>query len=46
MTDTYAGAYAQWQRDPEGFWREAARAIDWTRPPQAVFDAAAGVYDR
>ena len=46
MTDTYAAAYGRWQSDPEGFWREAAAAIDWTRPPQRIFDAAAGVYGR
>ena len=25
----YAEVYAQWKRDPEGFWADAARAIDW-----------------
>ena len=24
--------------DPEGFWGEAARAIDWTVAPQTVLD--------
>jgi propionyl-CoA synthetase len=37
-----AGAYAQAYRrslaDPEGFWGDAARAIDWIRPPRRVLD--------
>jgi Acetyl-coenzyme A synthetase N-terminus len=24
--------YARWQRDPEGFWGEAAQEIDWIEP--------------
>ncbi len=42
----YHETYARWQRDPEGFWAEAARAIDWYEPPKRVFDASAGVYGR
>ncbi|HEY5794160.1 MAG TPA: propionyl-CoA synthetase [Bosea sp. (in: a-proteobacteria)] len=42
----YASTYARWQADPEGFWREAAEAIDWIKPPQRIFDADAGVYGR
>ena len=29
----YAEDYARWQADPEAYWMEAARAIDWVRPP-------------
>src|SRR3984957_20297791 len=32
--------------DPEGFWREAATAIDWVKSPERIFDADAGVYGR
>lgn len=36
------GAYEQAFRrsldDPEGFWGEAASAIDWYRPPERVLD--------
>jgi len=32
----YAGLYSKWQDDPEGFWLEAAGAIDWTSPPQTA----------
>jgi propionyl-CoA synthetase len=42
----YHEVYAQWQRDPEGFWAEAARAIDWFEPPRKIFDPNAGIYGR
>lgn len=32
--------------DPEGFWRDAARAIDWMRPPVRAFDPGAGICGR
>ena len=45
-TSRYHEVYARWQRDPEGFWAEAAQAIDWIEPPKQVFDPDAGVYGR
>src|SRR5262252_2074008 len=42
----YHDVYARWQRDPQGFWGEAARDIDWIEPPKQVFDPNAGVYGR
>ena len=42
----YAQAYAGWKTDPSAFWAEAARGIDWVRPPETIFDADAGVYGR
>jgi propionyl-CoA synthetase len=42
----YHEAYARWQRDPTGFWGEAAEAIDWLEKPKTVFDAKAGIYGR
>src|SRR6201993_5410738 len=42
----YHEVYARWQRDPEGFWGEAAQDIDWYTPPQRVFDPDAGIYGR
>ena len=42
----YHEVYARWQRDPQGFWGEAAQAIDWMEPPKQVFDPDAGVYGR
>ena len=46
MASNYPQAYAQWQADPNGFWAEAAREIDWIKPPQKIFDEKAGVYGR
>jgi propionyl-CoA synthetase len=42
----YHEVYARWQRDPQGFWAEAAREIDWIEPAKQVLDANAGVYGR
>lgn len=42
----YPETYASWQSDPEAFWAEAARGIEWIKPPQRVFDGSAGVYGR
>src|ERR1700738_5377901 len=42
----YHEVYARAQRDPEGFWAEAAKAIDWIEPPKQIFDAAQGPYGR
>src|SRR5882724_8609974 len=42
----YREAYARSMRDPEGFWAEAAQAIDWYEPAKKIFDKDAGVYGR
>lgn len=42
----YPATYAAWQKDPEAFWAEAAKAIDWIKPPEKIFDASQGVYGR
>jgi propionyl-CoA synthetase len=42
----YREVYARWQRDPLGFWAEAAQAIDWHAPAKLVFDPSVGVYGR
>ena len=42
----YHEVYARAMRDPEGFWGEAAGAIDWFEPAKRVFDPNAGVYGR
>jgi len=36
----YETVYAKWQSDPQGFWAEAAAAIDWERPWEQVLDAS------
>ncbi len=42
----YRNVYAAWQKDPEGFWMEAAEAIDWDRKPtKALFDENAPIYE-
>src|SRR5665648_101086 len=39
MTDgNYARAHRSSIEDPEGFWGEAARGIDWITPPRQVLD--------
>src|SRR3974377_2328351 len=42
----YPQVYAHWQRDPDGFWAQAAREIDWYEPPKKVFDNDTGIYGR
>jgi propionyl-CoA synthetase len=34
----YREAYERSLVDPEGFWREAVAAVDWTRPPERILD--------
>ena len=46
MSSRYRDVYAQWKRDPDGFWGEAAHAIDWYKPWDKVFDPYAGQYGR
>ena len=46
MTSRYAQVYRDWQSDPEGFWARAAKAIDWSRPWEQVFDATHQPYGR
>jgi propionyl-CoA synthetase len=45
-TSRYHEVYARALRDPEGFWAEAAQAIDWYEPAGRIFDKDAGVYGR
>ncbi|MAM60669.1 propionyl-CoA synthetase [Maritimibacter sp. UBA3975] len=43
---TYQEVYARWQNDPEGFWMDAAEAIDWDRKPsKALFDLGNDLYE-
>ena len=46
MASRYHEVYDGWKHDPESFWREAAKGVDWYRPFDAVFDADDGVYGR
>jgi propionyl-CoA synthetase len=42
----YYDVYARWQRDPLGFWGEAAEDVHWFEKPKTVFDPDAGIYGR
>ena len=42
----YHEVHARSLRDPEGFWAEAARDIDWIEPAKKIFDPAMGLYGR
>ena len=46
MNSRYHEVYDGWKHDPEGFWAEAAGAIDWVAPWDKVFDPDLGVYGR
>jgi propionyl-CoA synthetase len=42
----YKDVYEAWKSDPEGFWMEAAEAIDWDTPPsKALFDKGGDMYE-
>jgi len=43
---SYAEVYEGWKKDPEGFWMQAAEAIDWVKKPsKALFDENAPLYE-
>src|SRR6202000_920944 len=42
----YHEVHARSLRDPEGFWAEAAREIDWIEPAKKIFDPKLGLYGR
>src|ERR1700759_5361787 len=42
----YHDIHARSLNDPEGFWAEAAREIDWVEPAKKIFDPAMGTYGR
>src|SRR3569833_3748836 len=42
----YHEVHARSLRDPEGFWAEAAREIDWIEPAKKIFDPSMGAYGR
>ena len=42
----YKAVYDAWKADPERFWLEQAKAIDWVTPPtRALFDDNAPLYE-
>lgn len=42
----YREVHARSLADPEGFWGEVAKEIDWITPPTKVFDPSLGLYGR
>ena len=42
----YHETHARSLADPEGFWGEVAKAIDWIEPARKVFDPSMGLYGR
>src|SRR6478672_2154505 len=42
----YHQVHARSLADPEGFWGEAARDIDWIEPAKKIFDPGSGPYGR
>ena len=42
---SYAAVYNSWKNDPEAFWMDQAKAIDWVTPPsKALDDSKAPLY--
>ena len=46
MTSAYHGIYESWKKNPEAFWAEAAKEIDWFKQPGKTFDENMGTYGR
>ncbi len=42
----YHKVHARSLADPEGFWSEAAKEIDWVESPKKIFDPSQGTYGR
>src|SRR6202012_1934177 len=45
-TSRYHEVHARSLADPEGFWAEAAREVDWIEPARKIFDPSSGAYGR
>jgi propionyl-CoA synthetase len=43
---SYKDVYEGWKADPEGFWMQAAEAIDWIRKPSRALDDSAAPFYR
>lgn len=43
---SYHEVHARSLADPQGFWAEAAKEIDWIEPAKTIFDASQGTYGR
>jgi len=43
---SYKDVYEGWKADPEGFWMQAAEAVDWIEKPSRALDDSAAPYYR
>ena len=46
MKSRYDEVYKAWQTDPQGFWAEAAQAVDWFKPWDKVLDDSSAPFIR
>jgi len=46
MSSTYEETYRRWQKDPEGFWADAAEAIHWYKKWDQVLDSSRAPFYR
>ena len=46
MISRYHETYSSWKSDKEGFWKEAAKGVDWITPYSKIFDGSQGTYGR
>ena len=46
QSSRYHEVHARSLADPEGFWGEVAREIDWIEPAKRIFDPGMGLYGR
>ena len=42
----YWDIYSGWLANSEAFWADAAKAVDWFKPADRIFDASSGPYGR
>ncbi len=46
MSSRYQEIYGGWKEDPENFWADAAKQIDWIKPADKIFAPDEGEYGR
>ncbi len=44
MTTAYDQAYADWTANPSGWWEDAAKGLEWSKPWDRAFDPALGAF--
>lgn len=43
---SYSETYADWKSDPQAFWAEASKAVDWFKAPEKILDGSAAPFFR